>query len=72
MEKNMKKNIYIYVYVQLSHFAAQQKLTQYCKSTMLQLKNFYFIIICILIFTDKYIERPLKMFEVLVFFFFFY
>ena len=37
---------------------------------MLQLKNFYFIIICILIFTDKYIERPLKMFEVLVFFFF--
>ena len=34
MEKNQKKNIYI-VY----HFAVHLKLTQYCKSTILQLKK---------------------------------
>ena len=28
----------IYVYVELIHFAAEQKLTQHCKSTMLQFK----------------------------------
>ena len=36
MEKNMK-NMYTYVY--LSHFAVQQKLTQHCTSTRLQLKK---------------------------------
>ena len=30
---------WIYVYVWLIHFAVQQKLTQHCKSTILQLKN---------------------------------
>ena len=33
--KNMKKRIYIY----LNHFAVQQKLTQCCKSTILQFKK---------------------------------
>ena len=28
-----------YIYVQLNHFALQRKLTQHCKSTMLQLKK---------------------------------
>ena len=32
MEKNMKKNIYI----ELNQFAIQQKVTQYCKSIILQ------------------------------------
>ena len=27
---------YIHIYVQLNHFAAQQKLTQHCKSTIFQ------------------------------------
>ena len=39
MEKNLKKNIYVCVYVYLfilNHFAAHLKLTQYCKSTMPQ------------------------------------
>ena len=41
MEKNVKKDAYIYtcIYVKLSHFAIQQKLTQHCKSTILQLKK---------------------------------
>ena len=34
MKKNMK-----YIYVYLNHFAVHQKLTQYCKSTILQLKE---------------------------------
>ena len=37
----MKEKIYTYsaikVYIELNHFAVQQKLTQHCKSTMLQL-----------------------------------
>ena len=33
MEKNVKNNIY------LNHFAVHLKLTQYCKSTILQLKK---------------------------------
>ena len=37
MEKNLKKNIYIYIY--LSHFAIHLKVTQYYKSTILQLKK---------------------------------
>ena len=32
--KNMKKNIYIYI--KQNHFAVYQKLTQHCKSTILQ------------------------------------
>ena len=35
MEKNMKKNIYVY----LNHFSVHQKLTQHCKSTALQWKK---------------------------------
>ena len=31
MEKNMKKDVCVCVCVQLDHFAAHQKLTQYCK-----------------------------------------
>ena len=38
MEKKMKKNIYIY---KLSHFAIQQKLTQYLKD-VLHLHRLYF------------------------------
>ena len=37
MEKNMKKNIYIYIY--LNHFAVLQKLTQHCKSMILLFKK---------------------------------
>ena len=44
MEKNLKNNIYIYIYIyihtyiyiKLNHFAVCQKLTQHCKSTILQ------------------------------------
>ena len=32
----------IYVYIQLIHFAVQQKLTQHCKATILQLKKNFF------------------------------
>ena len=35
MEKNLKKNIYIYVY----YFAVHLKLTQHCKLAILQLKK---------------------------------
>ena len=38
MERNMKKKIYIYICVQLTHFVIHLKLTQYCKST-LSIKN---------------------------------
>ena len=31
-----KECIYIYVYIKLNHFAVQQKLTQHCKSAILQ------------------------------------
>ena len=37
MENFFKKNIYIYIY--LNHFAIQLKLTQYCTSTIFQLKE---------------------------------
>ena len=36
----MKKDIYIYIYIKLNHFAVYLKLAQHCKSTILQLKNF--------------------------------
>ena len=46
MEKNLRKNIYIYIffyiYLSLNHFAVHQKLTQYCESTIFQLKWFFF------------------------------
>ena len=32
--------IYIYIYIKLNCFAIQQKLTQHCKSTVLQLKKY--------------------------------
>ena len=37
MEKNIKKKKYICV--KLSHSAVKQRLAQYCKSTILQLKK---------------------------------
>ena len=37
MEKESEED-WIYVYVYLNHFAAYLKLTQHCKSTMLQYK----------------------------------
>ena len=47
MEKNLKNNIYIYIhihisiwiYIYLNHFSVHLKLTQYCKSTIVQLKK---------------------------------
>ena len=41
MEKNLKTDfIYIYIYIFfLNHFAVRQKLTQYCKSTILNEKE---------------------------------
>ena len=36
MEKNIKR---ICVYTYMSHFAVQQKLTQYCKSPIFQLNK---------------------------------
>ena len=38
MGKEPKKQ-WIYVYVQLNHFAVHLELTQHCKSTILQLKK---------------------------------
>ena len=38
MEKNIKKKN-VHIYVPLIHFAVQQKLTQHCKSTILQFKK---------------------------------
>ena len=35
MERKLKKD-WIYVYVQLTPFAVQQKLTQHCKAAILQ------------------------------------
>ena len=43
--KNLKKNIYIYIYdsqeyeKNMNHFVVHQKLTQHCKSTILQFKK---------------------------------
>ena len=31
--------IYAYMYIYMNHLAVQQKLTQHCKSTILQLKT---------------------------------
>ena len=42
MEKNLQKKkiyIYIYMYIYLNHFDVHLKLTQHCKSTILQLKK---------------------------------
>ena len=43
MEENTKKNVCVYVCIyiniKLNHFAVQQKLTQHCKSTILQFKK---------------------------------
>ena len=53
MEKNVKKNVYMcvcvciyiyiythtYIYIRLNYFAVHQKLTQHCKSTILQFKK---------------------------------
>ena len=33
------KDIYLCIYVYMSHFAVHQKLTQHCKSTILQIKK---------------------------------
>ena len=35
MEKNMKKNMCVYIYIYMNHFALHQKLT-HCKSSILQ------------------------------------
>ena len=35
-KQSKKEWIYVLIYVQLIHFAVQQKVTQYCKSTILQ------------------------------------
>ena len=34
IEKNVKKNLYIYIYIKLNQSAIQQKLMQHCKSTI--------------------------------------
>ena len=39
MEKNMKWNMCVCVCVCVSHFPVHQKLTQHCKSTILQPKK---------------------------------
>ena len=36
MWDNMRKRMYVYIYVWLGHFAIQQKLTEYCKSTIIE------------------------------------
>ena len=36
MKNNLTKRICIYTYIKLNHFSVYQKLTQYCKSIMLQ------------------------------------
>ena len=37
MGKNINMCVCVYIYVQLNHFAVQQKLTQHCKLTIPQL-----------------------------------
>ena len=37
MEDNVRKSIYIYIYMRLGPFAVQQKLTENCKSTILKI-----------------------------------
>ena len=39
MEKNLKKCIYLYLYLYLNHLVVYQKLTQLWKSTILQSKK---------------------------------
>ena len=49
MEKNLKKNIYIYshIFKKLNHFAVHLKLTQFCKSNILLfLLISYLLIVC--------------------------
>ena len=36
------EGVYIYIYMYNIHFAAQQKLTQHCKATILQLKIYIY------------------------------
>ena len=38
-KESEKEWIYIYIYVQLNHFAVHLKLTQHCKSTIPQYEN---------------------------------
>lgn len=35
MEESVKKRMYICIFVGLGHYAAQQKVVQHCKSTIL-------------------------------------
>ena len=37
--KELKKYRYIHIYVELNHFSVHLKLTQYCKSNILQFKE---------------------------------
>ena len=37
--REVQEGGYIYVYIQLIHFLVQQKLTQFCKAIILQLKK---------------------------------
>ena len=37
--KELKKYMYIHIYVELNHFSVHLKLTQYCKSNILQFKE---------------------------------
>ena len=34
MDDNVRKSIYIYIYMWMGHFAIQQKLTEHCKLTI--------------------------------------
>lgn len=36
MEESVKKRMYICIFVGLGHYAAQQKVVQHCKSTILR------------------------------------
>ena len=37
-KESAKEYIYIYIYIKLNHFAVHVKVTQHCKSTILQYK----------------------------------
>ena len=50
----------VYTYKKLNHFAVRQKLTQHCKSTILQLKNIKFK--SLLIFLNSQVNTFNKVF----------
>ena len=52
----IKHNGKEYIYVQLNHFAVHQKLTQHCKSTILQLQKIWVLVLLLRKMYASYID----------------